>query len=227
LKKKINGFQNLKFLENMKKKYKKIGIIDCGFGNIASLINAIKYLNCEYVIIKKPENLTNLTHLILPGVGSFNLSAKKLRNLGWINGIKDFIKFSKPFMGICLGMQLMFEDGSEHGHEKGLGLFQGRCELFSKNLNIKLPHMGFNLVNNFPSKIWQNIPKNSPFYFVHSYRVTDNDFKNSKDIKISKTFYGEKFISFIEKDKIFGAQFHPEKSHNVGLKLIENFLDVI
>ncbi len=204
----------------------KIGIINCEFGNIASLINAINYLNFDYEILDKPGNQKKLTHLILPGVGSFNKAAKKLRSLGWPEAIENFIGESKPFMGICLGMQLMFESSSENGDEKGLSLFSGKCHQFEKNLNISIPHIGFNLVNYTESKIWKNIPNNSPFYFVHSYRISSQE-KLSSNCIASKTNYGEEFISFIEKDKIFGAQFHPEKSHKAGLKLIKNFIEEI
>lgn len=207
----------------------KIGIIDCDFGNIASLINAIKYLNFQYKILKSPENLNEISHLVLPGVGSFNEAAKKLRNQGWPKVIKQFVSESKPFMGICLGMQLMFEYGLENGNETGLGLFEGQCEQFSKKINIKIPHVGFNLVNysTQDSKIWDGISNNSAFYFIHSYRVLVKSEVTKKKTKISETMYGEKFISFIEKGKIFGAQFHPEKSHKVGLKLLNNFIEKI
>ena len=129
-------------------------------------------------------------------------------------------------MGICLGMQLMFESGSENGKEIGLGLFKGECEKFSDNLKINLPHIVFNLVENPRTKIWKEIPDNSPFYFVHSYRVLMNKNVNNSDAKYSKTFYGEDFISFVEKENIFGAQFHPEKSHKIGLQLLKNFLEI-
>ena len=204
----------------------RIGIINCDFGNIASLINAIKHLKCNYDVLKKPTDLKLTTHLILPGVGSFNKSAKKIRETGWYNAIIDHTSKKKPFMGICLGMQLMFESGSENGEEAGIGLFKGRCEEFANINEIKLPHIGFNLVSHPKSKIWKDIPNNSPFYFIHSYRII-NDKKNyDKNENISNTFYGENFISFIENNNTFGAQFHPEKSHKIGLKLIKNFVEI-
>ena len=117
----------------------------------------------------------------------------------------------------------MFEEGEENGTIKGLGLFKGKCKIFSKNNKLPLPHMGFNFVKHENSMIWKNIPNPSPFYFVHSYRI-----KNSEDnALISRTYYGEEFISFIEKKNIFGAQFHPEKSHKIGLKLLSNFIEKI
>ena len=120
----------------------------------------------------------------------------------------------------------MFETSSENGKESGLGLFKGECEKFSDNLKINLPHIGFNLVENPNTKIWKEIPYNSPFYFVHSYRVLMNENINNNTVKYSKTFYGEDFISFIEKENVFGAQFHPEKSHKIGLRLLKNFLEI-
>jgi glutamine amidotransferase len=213
----------------VQKNQKKIGIIDCEFGNIASLVNAIKYLDFQCEILNKPEKLCELTHLILPGVGSFNEAAKKLRNHGWNKAINEFVKQAKPFLGICLGMQLMFEQGSESGNEEGLGLFEGQCDQFSKKLNITIPHVGFNHVN-YPSQksiIWDGISNNSPFYFIHSYRILSNNYSDTNRSIVSKTIYGEEFISFIEKNKIFGAQFHPEKSHKVGLKLLKNFIEII
>jgi len=200
---------------------KKIAIIDADFGNLGSIINATKYLGFEFDIMKTASNLEPYSHLILPGVGSYNRASKKLQSLGWFKAIKDFAETSKPLLGICLGMQLMFEGGEEHGSVEGLSFFKGRCEEFSKDNKFPLPHMGFNFVKHNGSKIWNNIPNPSPFYFVHSYRIKNID----NTATISKTFYGEEFVSFIEKKNIFGAQFHPEKSHQVGLKLLKNFIE--
>lgn len=200
---------------------KKIVIIDADFGNLGSIINATKYLGFEFDVVKTASNLESYSHLILPGVGSYNRASKKLQSLGWFKAIKDFAGTSKPLLGICLGMQLMFEGGEEHGSVEGLNFFKGRCEEFPKDKKFPLPHMGFNFVKHNESKIWNNIPNPSPFYFIHSYRVKNVD----NSATISKTFYGEEFISFIEKKNIFGAQFHPEKSHQVGLKLLKNFID--
>ena len=202
-----------KFLE------KKVCVVDYEIVNIASIENAIKYLGFQYEILKKPKNIDSFSHMILPGVGSFREATKKLHKNGWAVAIKDFAKSNKPILGICLGMQLMFEFGFEDGESEGLGLFKGKCEIFAKG-NFPLPHIGFNLVNHQNTKIWKNIVNPSPFYFVHSYRINSFD----QDAIISKTFYGEDFVSFIEKENFYGAQFHPEKSGSVGLKLYENFL---
>ncbi|MBL6857137.1 MAG: imidazole glycerol phosphate synthase subunit HisH [Pelagibacteraceae bacterium] len=198
----------------------KIGIIESGFGNIASVVNAIKYLNYNFEVIKRPKNLTSFSQIILPGVGSFNKAAKSLKQNGWFTAIKEFTEKGKPLFGICLGMQLMFEEGIEHGKAKGLGLFKGKCEKFKKNKKFPIPHVGFNIVKHQNTKIWKNIPNLSPFYFVHSYKISPK-----KNVKQSTTKHGEEFISFIERDNIYGAQFHPEKSHKIGLKLIRNFIE--
>jgi len=200
---------------------KNIAIIDADFGNIASIINATKYLGFEFDVLKNTSNLKSYSHLILPGVGSYNRASKKLQSLGWYEAIKDFAATSKPLLGICLGMQLMFDEGDENGSIEGLKLFKGKCTLFPSNIKFPLPHMGFNFVKYTKSKIWENIPNPSPFYFVHSYRIKNTD----GAALVSKTFYGEEFVSFIEKKNIFGAQFHPEKSHKAGLRLLKNFIN--
>ena len=202
-------------------KKKRIALIDAKFGNLASVINAIKYLGYSYNVLEKPLQIDRYSHFILPGVGSYNKAAKKLQSSGWYRSIKKITNDGKPFLGICLGMQLMFEEGNEHGKIKGLGFFKGKCEIFSKNNKLALPHMGFNFVKHKKSLIWKNIPNPAAFYFVHSYRIK----KTGDDALICKTSYGEEFISFIEKENIFGAQFHPEKSHFVGLKFLKNFLE--
>ena len=202
-------------------KLKKVCIIDYEVVNIASIENAIKFLNFNYEILKKPNDLKSFSHLILPGVGSFKTGAKKLFDNHWDKAIIRFVREKGFLMGICLGMQLLFEKSYEDGETKGLGLLEGECEIF-KSKNLVLPHMGFNLVKHNNSKIWNEIENPSPFYFVHSYRIANSEKKKN----ISTTKYGESFVSFIEKDNIFGAQFHPEKSHDVGLKLINNFLNL-
>jgi len=199
-----------------------IVIVDADFGNIESIENAIKHLGYNFRSLKNVSNLDKYTHLILPGVGSFNTASKKLQSSGWFDTIKKFASTSKPILGICLGMQLLFETSDENGLSQGLNFFKGHCEKFISQNNLPLPHMGFNFVNHNNSKIWKNIPSPSPFYFVHNYRIKQID----ELATVSKTTYGEQFISFIEKKNVFGAQFHPEKSHRVGLKLLKNFIEL-
>ena len=117
-------------------------------------------------------------------------------------------------------MQLLFQESDESKGVKGLGLIKGKLQMFNRSSNLPIPHVGFNEVNFTNSKIWNGIKNKSAFYFIHSYRITENE----ENIKISTTTYGEKFISFVEKENIFGAQFHPEKSHVIGLRLLKNFI---
>ena len=204
---------------------KKICIVDYGFGNISSLENALEYLKFEYCTLKTARNFNNFSHLILPGVGAFEAGINKLKKLKWDSKIKEFVNNGGYLFGICLGMQLLFKYGTNEKTNKvieGLGFFEGKCEKFFNNTNknkLPLPHVGFNKVNHYNSKIWNKIDNPSYFYFVHSYKISFTD----KTIKCSKTNYGEEFISFIEKKNIFASQFHPEKSHLIGLNLIKNF----
>lgn len=201
-------------------KIKKVCIIDYDAVNIGSIVNAVKHLKMEFEVLKTPRDINSFSHMILPGVGSFNKAMKIIIKNRWDIAIKEFINYNKPFLGICLGMQLMFEKGTEGGDINGLGLFNGTCEIF-KQSKFPIPHIGFNLVVHNHSSIWKDIKNLSSFYFVHSYRVIGSD----SEAKVCKTDYGEEFVSFIEKNKIYGAQFHPEKSHKVGLQLLKNFLE--
>ena len=220
--KKIDGNQNLEL-------NKIIKIVDYGFGNLASVKNAINFNGFECTFAKKPNDLKSSTHLILPGVGSFEAGIKKLKKDGWIKNIHQFVKNGGYLFGICLGMQLLFKNGTDERtglNIDGIGIIEGTCEKFL-NINkhsLPLPHIGFNKVAYQKSDIWRDIPQNSFFYFVHSYRIAK--IKKNTDYKISSTNYGENFISFIECKKVFGAQFHPEKSHSCGLKLLKNFCDL-
>jgi len=202
---------------------KKIAILDIGYGNIASVINAVDYLGFEQKVEKDPNNIKNYTHLIIPGVGSFLVNSEIIHKNKWVEEIKKAANKGVYIFGICVGMQLMFTDGDEGGKtSKGLNFFSGNCKIFNNKKKLKLPHIGFNEVEHSNSKIWSGIPNKSSFYFVHSYRIksTENKFK------CGYTIYGEKFISFIEDNNIFASQFHPEKSHKVGLKLLKNFLSL-
>ena len=197
---------------------KEVGIIDIGYGNIASVFNAVEFLGYKPILEKDSQKAKKYSHIILPGVGSFAKNSILINKFGWVDSLSDFVKSGSYLFGICIGMQLLFEDGTEGGKNKGLALFSGHCEKFETDL--VLPHIGFNNVEHKGTKIWDQIPNNSPFYFVHSYRIKNTENHNT----YCETVYGENFISFIEKDNIFGSQFHPEKSHNFGLKLLKNFL---
>lgn len=201
---------------------KKIAIIDYGFGNQASVANAIQYLNYEAEIINEPNKASNYTHLILPGVGSFKKGMDEIKKRSWDITLKKFNKENKKILGICLGMQLLFSHGDEDGGSDGLSFFEGTCAKLKTLKNYPIPHIGFNSVLHDGNEIWDGIDNKSYLYFVHSYAIKETDSKN----KYAFTEYGnEKFISYIENKNIYGAQFHPEKSHFTGLKFLKNFLE--
>ena len=202
---------------------KKIAIINYGAGNLGSVINAVEHLDHKPVVLNKPKNNEFFSHIILPGVGNFGQLSKNLVDTGF----KDFLDNNKSkgsyIFGICVGMQLLFDTSDEDKSSKGLAYLNGKIQpLNTSNKEFPVPHIGFCSVKHKKSKIWKNIPDNTFFYFIHSYYL-----KNTKEHFISGTsFYGDEFISFVEHDKIFGSQFHPEKSHKNGLKLISNFIEL-
>ena len=153
---------------------KEVGIVDIGYGNIGSVYNAVDYLGFKVKLEKNSKNIKKYSHIILPGVGSFAKNSELIKKKGWFEALMDFKNNGSYIFGICIGMQMMFEGGAEGGRNIGLGFFSGFCEKFKTS--VVVPHIGFNTVQHNKTKIWNNIPNNSSFYFVHSYRV-----KNTND----------------------------------------------
>lgn len=197
-----------------------IGIIDYKMGNIGSIQNMLKRISVKSVISSKIELLNNCDKLILPGVGSFDQGMKNLKNHNLIRFLNDYvIKDKKPILGICLGMQL-FADNSEEGDLSGLGWIKGNVKKFNlRKDGLKVPHMGWNNIECKNSKLFLNLPNEKRFYFVHSFFF---ECKNKENI-ISTTDYGINFASSINKQNIWGTQFHPEKSHICGMNLLKNY----
>lgn len=197
-----------------------IGIIDYKMGNIGSIQNMLKRISVKSVISSKIEILNNCDKLILPGVGSFDQGMKNLKNHNFIRFLNDYvIKDKKPILGICLGMQL-FADNSEEGDLSGLGWIKGNVKKFNlRKYGLKVPHMGWNNIECKNSKLFLNLPNEKRFYFVHSFFF---ECKNKENI-ISTTDYGINFASSINKQNIWGTQFHPEKSHICGMNLLKNY----
>ena len=194
---------------------KKVGVIDYGAGNLGSICNAINYLEFDAKLISNTDEANNFSHLILPGVGSFGKLANNLKKKNWPEKLRQFTKEGKYLMGICIGMQLLFEKSDESKDSNGLCLIRGSFQLFNKNNNLPIPHMGFNEVKHNNTPIWKGIKNNSPFYFMHSYRVTDTTDESIK----SKTIYGEEFISFIEKENILAHSSIQKKAIIADLNL--------
>ncbi len=201
-----------------------IVIVDYGSGNLASIQNMLKYLEIKNVKISSNiEELNNAKKIILPGVGAFDNGMKNLKKLNIIEVLNKKVLVDKiPFLGICLGMQLMTK-GSEEGKLEGLAWIDAETKKFTVSKDFKVPHMGWNTVRqNKDSSLLSNISNSFRFYFVHSYYVHCND---SQDVLLS-TKYNFDFTSAVEKDNMFGVQFHPEKSHRYGMQLIKNFADL-
>jgi len=196
-------------------------IIDYGLGNLASIQNMLRKIDIESEITSNPKKIMMATKLILPGVGAFDHGMENLKKLKLIPAIEEQVLRKKvPILGICLGMQLMTEK-SEEGKLPGLGWIKGDTIKFSfKNKKLKIPHMGWNSVTvDKKHYLAKDLPRNSRFYFVHSYRVVLNDNRDN----LLTTDYGGTFTSGFQRGNIMGVQFHPEKSHHFGMKLLENF----
>ena len=202
---------------------KKIGIINLGLSNLGSISNLIIHLGKKAELINDFSNLKKFSHIILPGIGSFKEASKIIKKKKLKKSLNVFLKQNGKFFGICLGMQLMFESSTEHGKSKGLGLLKGKCSKF-KSSNLKIPHIGFNIINHDGHQIWKNIPKLSSFYFVHSYKVDIE--RQNLNVSVISCKYEKPFVGFIRKNNIFGSQFHPEKSGSYGIQLIQNFLEI-
>jgi glutamine amidotransferase len=203
-----------------------IVIIDYGMGNLRSISKAFERINIKTLISAKKEDIDNADKLILPGVGHFGNGMNNLHNLDIIELLLKKVTIDKvPILGICLGLQL-FTKYSEEGNVNGLGLINGktiRFDFANQGDNLKVPHMGWNTIQiKKENKLLDSINEEELFYFVHSYHITCHD---KSDI-LTSTTYGYEFTSGIQKDNIFGTQFHPEKSHSIGLKMLFNFSSI-
>lgn len=201
-----------------------ITIVDYGVGNLRSIYNMLKRVNVSSKITGKPQDIEKSEKLILPGVGAFDYAMHQINNKNLLDSL-NFIALEKqiPVLGICLGMQLLMQK-SEEGKEIGLGWVQGEVKKLPHINNIKIPHMGWNIVKktNESPLINDFKEKEIRFYFVHSYFVE----LENKDEIILQTEHGVNFCSALQKDNIFGTQFHPEKSHKFGMQLLKNFSKV-
>lgn len=196
-----------------------IAIIDYGIGNVASVKNALDALGVANQLTNNVSLIKKADALILPGVGAAQTGMKNLKKRKLDDIIRREIQKGKPFLGICLGMQLLFTE-SEEGNTKCLGIIDGKVKKFKTEL--KIPQIGWNQVKQKTNTLFKDIPNNSYFYFVHSYYCEPKDKKYS----VATTKYGESFCSVIQKNNIIATQFHPEKSSDVGLQLLKNFAEI-
>lgn len=201
----------------------KVALIDYGAGNLRSVANALRALGVEPEVVANAADLDGATHLVLPGVGSFGDCMAQLEQRGLANLIREWVSAGRPYLGICLGYQILFDASDESPGVSGLGLFRGRVRRFTESPGLKIPHMGWNsvMLSRADLKNWQGLGEAPYFYFVHSYFPEPED----ESIIASRTGYGaDEFASAIEAGAVLACQFHPEKSQDAGLRLIGNFL---
>ena len=191
-----------------------IGIVNYGAGNIFSLTAALERQNITYGMVNNEADLENYSHIIIPGVGHAGAAMKKLQQTGLVEAIKAL---TKPVLGICVGMQLITQH-SEEGNTNLLNIIPLKTKRFDRNLNIKIPHMGWNNVNFKNNPLFNGVSDHTQFYFVHSYFIEYNPI-----FDIASVNYGNKFSAAIQKNNFYGVQFHPEKSGEAGEQLLKNF----
>jgi len=195
-----------------------IAIIDYGLGNLRSVQYALDRLEVDSVLTGDADQIAAADGVILPGVGAFGRAMDALRQLDLLAPTRRAALAGRPFMGICLGMQLLFSESDEHGRHEGLGILPGRVVRFGGGLTV--PHMGWNEVRQErPSPLLAGVPDESFFYFAHSYYAVPED----SEVVAGTTDYGGRYASLVQKDAVFAAQFHPEKSGPTGLKMLGNF----
>ncbi|RAK19974.1 glutamine amidotransferase [Anoxybacillus vitaminiphilus] len=204
-----------------------IGIIDYGMGNLYSVSKALERLNYEYFISDNPEKLTEAKGLILPGVGSFKDAMHILNKTGLAHFIRTAAEEGKPLLGICLGMQLLFEESEENGLTKGLGLLKGRVVRFPgvtpNGETYKVPHMGWNrLMFHHPSPLLNDVEEGY-VYFVHSYYVKTD----AQEVVLASSSYDVDVPAVVGEKNVFGTQFHPEKSSKIGMNILQNYANIV
>ena len=199
-----------------------VAIVDYNIGNLASVYNALALIDAKADIVSNPNDLEKYDKVILPGVGAFGDAMEHLKTTGMLEAVKKFASSGKPIIGICLGMQLLFDSSEEFGEHEGLGLIPGKVVSFDKTKmdmdDHKVPHVGWNKAFNKPHKIFDGL-ENPYLYFVHSFHVITDD-----KYVLATTHYGYDFASVVQKDNIYGFQPHPEKSHDNGIQVLRNFM---
>ena len=198
-----------------------VGVVNYGVGTWTSVVNMLQSNGVDAESCSKPEALSNFTHIVLPGVGNFSVAASTLEQQGWPSAINNFVLTGSPVLGICLGMQLLGEE-SEESPGIGLGLMHFGSKKLSEEGKLRVPHMGWNTVEiQSDHRIFQGWTPEFRFYFVHSYAVPVLG-----ETTIGISMHNEPFSAVVAKDNVVGVQFHPEKSHRFGKKLLENFIEM-
>lgn len=198
------------------------GIIDYGAGNLKSLCNTLEAIGADQKLIRQPDDLDGIKTIIFPGVGAFGDCARHLENQELIKPLREWIQQDRPFLGICIGFQMLFEGSDESPGCSGLGVLPGQVVRFPDIPGMKVPHMGWNQVHlkDEDDHAWDGLGKSPYFYFVHSYFPQPVN----ESIIASTTPYGNSFVSSVRRGQLLATQFHPEKSQSAGFRLIRNFL---
>ncbi len=201
-----------------------VGIVDYGVGNLFSLRSSLIAIGADAIVSSDPKELRLADRILLPGVGAFGDAAQKLRDSGLAEFIKEEASHGKPLLGICLGMQLLFEKSLEYGEHEGLGLLPGQIRPIAEVIpkDLKIPHIGWNALHfeKTDCPLFRYLKEGDHVYFVHSYYATD-----CKDALVATAEYGAPLTAAVAKNNVFGCQFHPEKSGNVGLKILRAFCE--
>jgi glutamine amidotransferase len=199
--------------------------MDYGSGNLRSVEKALTKIGADVRIVKRPKEMAGARAAVLPGVGAFDDCIHALEKQELLEASKQFIKSGRPFLGICVGYQALFEKSEEFNScAAGLGIFKGKVVRFSEGNGLKIPQIGWNQIEIVQGScpLFKNIPSGSYFYFVHSFFPRPVD----ESLTATRTNYGETFVSSIWRENVFATQFHPEKSQNVGLQLLKNFVEM-
>ena len=200
-----------------------IALVDYDAGNVKSVEKAIEKLGGEFILTSDPETVKNADAVILPGVGNFGDCMDKLISRGLDKAIRSFASSGKPFLGICVGLQLLFDESEESPGVPGLGILKGKIRRFTVSDELKVPQIGWNNIISCKGRLFDGINEGTYFYFVHSYYLEAAD----PSIVSSRAEYGVTFDSSVESGNVFATQFHPEKSSDAGLKVLKNFLDLV
>lgn len=202
-----------------------IALLDYDSGNLRSVEKALKKVGADVRVTREPKGINGAAAVVLPGVGAFDDCMNALQKQELLEGVRDFIKTGKPFLGICVGYQALFEKSEEFNScAAGLSLFKGKVRRFSEKPGLKIPQIGWNQIDIAQSNcpLYKNISGGSYVYFVHSFFPEPQD----DSIVATRTTYGDTFASSVWKDNVFATQFHPEKSQNIGLQLLRNFVEL-
>ena len=199
-----------------------IAVVDYDAGNVKSVEKAIEKLGAKHILTSDPAEIAKADAVILPGVGNFGDCVSKLKERGLDIALKEYAASGKPFLGICVGLQLLFDESEESPGVKGLSILPGKIKKFPASADLKVPQIGWNDIVESKGRLLEGIPAETYFYFVHSFYLECED----PSIVTSRTEYGVTYDSSVEKGNVFATQFHPEKSSDAGLKVLSNFLKI-